>query len=329
MSRIRGMTTKDVIAARASLSSRSGGFSFHAHSPCCAPRPTVRRSRVSFGLIKGRLCDGFSQGQSSLEEFVGFDSCLFEDRSQCTFRHIARVIRDRRIPVCLFVEPDFVAACGLPVELKSGCSQFANNFPVPKSGKAAHFRRLPQSYSRAERRETATAERPRARDGLQSVFAQHLGLFPESLRPFGLGQPDRAIRTKWPKTGLPATFRSERSPQVPYSLIVPSEGRGAASRSRVRRFVVTLFPIGEAFRSPTTSRERIGGLVAFVQLLFFVTVGVDAVFRPRRHMNASLRRGRETLWNGLQVQLVAGHSGRGAGWALYQIAPSVWHVWTI
>lgn len=93
---------------------------------------------------------------------------------------------------------------------------------------------------------------------------------------------------------------------------------------------MALFPLCEALPgSPDRLRERIGGLIGILILLFFGAVGIDMVIHPRRHMNAYLRRGGEMLreWNEMQVQSLGLLLTCGSGWALYQIAPSVWLYW--
>ena len=94
---------------------------------------------------------------------------------------------------------------------------------------------------------------------------------------------------------------------------------------------MTSFPFGEALLgSPGTIREKVGGLLSILLLLFFVAVGVDTVIHPRCHMNAYLRRGGEMLreLNEVGVQLAGVLLFCVAGWALYSIAPSVWLDWT-
>jgi hypothetical protein len=64
-------------------------------------------------------------------------------------------------------------------------------------------------------------------------------------------------------------------------------------------------------------------------LLALVAIGLDAIVRPRRHLNKYRRRGGEMLreWDELQVQLGGLLFSCGSGWVLYQIAPSVWRMW--
>ena len=74
-------------------------------------------------------------------------------------------------------------------------------------------------------------------------------------------------------------------------------------------------------------RERIGTLAAVVLFLFFFGVGVDAVIRPRRHMNAYLRSGGEMLreLNEIGVQFSGLAFSCFSGWVLYELARSVWN----
>jgi len=70
-------------------------------------------------------------------------------------------------------------------------------------------------------------------------------------------------------------------------------------------------------------------MVGALVLLLPGAIGIDMVIRPRRHMNAYLRRGGEMLreWNELQVRLLGLLFSCGAVWILYRILPSVWLEW--
>ena len=50
--------------------------------------------------------------QASLlaQELFRIDVRLFQNRAQRPFRHVSGMIGNRRVPVCLRIEPDFVAA---------------------------------------------------------------------------------------------------------------------------------------------------------------------------------------------------------------------------
>ena len=73
-------------------------------------------------------------------------------------------------------------------------------------------------------------------------------------------------------------------------------------------------------------RERLGVPIAILILLVFVGVGVDTILRPKRHMNAYLRRGGEMLreWNELGVQLGGLVFAGASCWMLYELVRSVW-----
>jgi len=49
---------------------------------------------------------------------VWTNASLFEDGTQCTFGHVARVVGNGRVAVGLAVKPDFVRASGLAVKLE-------------------------------------------------------------------------------------------------------------------------------------------------------------------------------------------------------------------
>jgi len=70
---------------------------------------------------------------------VGIDPGLFESCSQCSFRHIAGMIRDCSIPVCLGIVPDLVAPGCMAVESKTECLQALNDLFVLEAGESAHL----------------------------------------------------------------------------------------------------------------------------------------------------------------------------------------------
>jgi len=51
------------------------------------------------------------------------------------------MVRNRGIAVRLWIEPDFVAASGLTVELEATGPELTDDLSVPKSGQTAHLRR--------------------------------------------------------------------------------------------------------------------------------------------------------------------------------------------
>ena len=84
------------------------------------------------------------------------------------------------------------------------------------------------------------------------------------------------------------------------------------------------FLLGTCTKLPV--RERFGVPVAILMLLGFAAFGVDAIIRPRRHMNGYLRRGGDMLreWNELQVQLFGLLFSGASVWMLYELVRSVW-----
>lgn len=75
-----------------------------------------------------------------LQEFIRVDSRLFQDRSQRALGHVAWMIRDCCVPIRPGIEPDFVAAGGLAVELEAARFQLPNKFSVPESRQTSHSR---------------------------------------------------------------------------------------------------------------------------------------------------------------------------------------------
>jgi hypothetical protein len=74
-------------------------------------------------------------------------------------------------------------------------------------------------------------------------------------------------------------------------------------------------------------RERIGAPVAVLIFLFFFGVGIDAIFRPKRHMNTCLRASGEMLreLNEIGVQFSGLAFSCFSGWMLYELIRSVWN----
>jgi hypothetical protein len=60
--------------------------------------------------------------------------------------------------------------------------------------------------------------------------------------------------------------------------------------------------------------------------LAFLAFGIDAIVRPKRHMNSYLRRGGDMLqeWNEVQVQLCGLVFTCASGWMLYELVRGVW-----
>ena len=52
----------------------------------------------------------------AVQEVVKFDAGLTKDRAQRTFRHVARMIRNRGVSIRIGIEPDLVRARGLSIE---------------------------------------------------------------------------------------------------------------------------------------------------------------------------------------------------------------------
>lgn len=87
-----------------------------------APRRSVQR-RPSRWLCVSRHCPKATRARLAAtcsfpaQEFLGRDAGLLEDRPQGTLRHVAGVIGNRGVAVGRRVEPDFMRAARLAVEL--------------------------------------------------------------------------------------------------------------------------------------------------------------------------------------------------------------------
>lgn len=69
---------------------------------------------------------------------LGVDASLFEDRTQRALGHVTGVIGDGGVSIQRRVEPDFLAACGLPVELESQLFQPFDDLAVAVARQHAH-----------------------------------------------------------------------------------------------------------------------------------------------------------------------------------------------
>ena len=61
-------------------------------------------------------------------------------------------------------------------------------------------------------------------------------------------------------------------------------------------------------------------------LLVFIGAGIHAVIRPKRHMNAYLRRGGEMLreFNEITVQMFGVVFASASAWMLYHVVRDIW-----
>lgn len=73
-----------------------------------------------------------------VEELGWCDSRLFQNGTEGTFGHVAGMIGNGRVPMRGRVEPNFVTAGSLMVELKSEGFEPLDDVPVPKSGQPSH-----------------------------------------------------------------------------------------------------------------------------------------------------------------------------------------------
>ena len=72
------------------------------------------------------------------QEYLRFDAGLLEDGSQRSFGQVPGVIGDGGVAVRCRVEPDFVGACCLAVELQAQRPKAADDVAVPESGQRAY-----------------------------------------------------------------------------------------------------------------------------------------------------------------------------------------------
>ena len=75
---------------------------------------------------------------TSLQKIPRVNSCLFQDRSQCSFWHIPGVIRYRSVTTRRVIEPNLVASGSLAVKTESKCSQPFDNTVITKSPEFSH-----------------------------------------------------------------------------------------------------------------------------------------------------------------------------------------------
>jgi len=82
-----------------------------------------------------------SQGRAkclSGEKIAGGNACLLDDGSQCPFRHVSRMVRNGGEPAGFWIAPNFVAARGLAIELKTVRLQALHDLAIAKSAETAH-----------------------------------------------------------------------------------------------------------------------------------------------------------------------------------------------
>jgi hypothetical protein len=73
------------------------------------------------------------------QKLFGIDVGLPQDRPEGALRKIPRVIGNSRVPACLPVEPDFVAAGSLTMELKAKPLQSPDHLAIVKAGQPTHY----------------------------------------------------------------------------------------------------------------------------------------------------------------------------------------------
>ncbi len=72
-----------------------------------------------------------------LQESLGVDAGLFEDRTQRSLGHVAWVVGDGGVSAERRIEPDLVRASCLPVEYQSEMLQPLGNFAIAKTAQRA------------------------------------------------------------------------------------------------------------------------------------------------------------------------------------------------
>ena len=75
---------------------------------------------------------------SSVQELFDGDTCLSEDCSERSLRHIARMVGDSRVFIRCWIKPYLMRSGGLAVKLKPQFLQFLDDLPVLETGQPAH-----------------------------------------------------------------------------------------------------------------------------------------------------------------------------------------------
>jgi hypothetical protein len=70
---------------------------------------------------------------SAAQEVINVNSSLPEDGSQCSFRHVPRMIGDGGITIAGFAIPDFMGACRLSIKHKAKATQLPGDFAIAKT----------------------------------------------------------------------------------------------------------------------------------------------------------------------------------------------------
>ncbi len=111
----------------------------------------------------------------AIKKFIRLDVGLLQDRSQCSFWHISRVIRNRCLKSGLRVIPDFVTAGGLPIKSKSKAPETFDNAPVVETGPSASFSLPRPTVFRTFPSPAAVSISPCVRPGPRAASRPHRG----------------------------------------------------------------------------------------------------------------------------------------------------------
>ena len=91
--------------------------------------------------------------RSRPQEVVYVDTRLLQYCPQRALGQVAGVVWQCCIPICAGVEPDFMAAGSLPVELESAQSQLSSNLSITKpcqtTHSGGHYNRVVAPFARA------------------------------------------------------------------------------------------------------------------------------------------------------------------------------------
>lgn len=74
----------------------------------------------------------------TLQKLISRNTRLFQYCAQRAFGHVAGMVRDRGVVVGRGVEPDFMGACSLTMEIEAQRLEPTNNVSVAEPGEAAH-----------------------------------------------------------------------------------------------------------------------------------------------------------------------------------------------
>ena len=144
---------------------------------------------------------------SSRKEVVRRDVCLFQYSPQCTFRHVSGMVRDGCVAVGLWVVPNLMTTCCLPMERKAKLTQTSRDFTVLETSQSHHIRMRRSMDSRTIRRPVQDESCQRSRIVLQAVSYRRLWQSQVLQLPFCPGQQVLVHHPKLQDINLQEVFR--------------------------------------------------------------------------------------------------------------------------